>query len=206
MTGELTETEIIARPANPIVAVPALPAIAQRAARWYRPGPRRGPAIWIVIHCTEGAEGTGKAQDVAQMLATIPPRAAGGKPRSAHLVIDTQAVVQCVPFEHEAWHAGAHGNTHGEGIELCGRAEQTHAEWLDAASLPMLALAARIVRWRCDTLRIPLELRTHAELLALQPGVTTHAEIARAFPLDTDHSDPGPGFPLNEFMQAVRAA
>ena len=156
-----------------------------------------------ITHCTEGAEGLGRAADVAHMLATIPE---SGKPRSAHLVIDSAAVIQCVPFEREAWHAGRNANMRGEGIELCGFAEQTRTQWLDALSLPMLQLAARAVRWRCDTLQIPLELRTRDQLLALQPGVTTHAEIARAFPADTDHSDPGVNFPLDEFMQAVRAA
>ena len=114
--------------------------------------------------------------------------------------------MQCVPFDREAFHAGEHANIHGEGIELCGRASQTHAQWLDTLSLPMLAIAARIVRWRCDQLGLPLELRDHAALRQLQPGITTHAELARAFPKETTHRDPGPGFPLAEFLEAIRAA
>ena len=57
-----------------IVAIPALPPITKRDARWYRRAPRRARPIWIVLHCTDGHEGARKAEDVAHMLATIPPR------------------------------------------------------------------------------------------------------------------------------------
>lgn len=189
---------------NPIVAVPALPRIAFQPARWYRHGARRERPIWIVLHCTAGREGKRKAEDCAHMLATIPAASQGGKPRSAHLVIDTDSCVQCVPFESEAYHCGGHGNRLGEGIELCGAATQTREQWLDALSLPMLGIAAHVVRWRCDVLEIPIVFRSALDLRAERPGVTTHAEISRAFPQDTRHIDPGPHFPIAELLDAAR--
>lgn len=185
----------------PIVAVRALPNIEFIAARWYRAGQRRHRAIWVVLHATHGAEGKGKARAGALELARCPPE----NKRSAHVFIDTSAVVQCVPFECEAYHAGSNANHYGEGIELCGRADQTREQWLDAASLPMLQLAAHVVRWRCDMLHLPITYRKASDLALGLAGVTTHAEVAKAFPKDTRHWDPGPGFPIAELLDAARA-
>lgn len=184
-----------------IVRVSALTSIAYVDARHYRRGKRRDPAIWIVLHATHGAEGRSKAEDCARMFATLPGDTKQKK--SSTLVIDTDSVVQCVPFECEAYHGGANANRYGEGIELCGSADQTRAQWLDALSLPMLAIAAGIVRWRCDVLGIPPTFRSATDLRAHAPGITTHREISRAFPQDTDHYDPGPHFPIDEFVAAV---
>lgn len=193
-------------PKPAIVAATALPPIKMIEARWYRAGPRRKRTIWIVLHCTDGAEGPRKAEDGAHELAHIPGKAHGGKPRSVHWFADTDSIVQCVPVECEAWHAGRNANMFGEGLELCGRASQTREQWLDAASLPMLCLAARHVRIRSDALGLPLRFVKAPELRANLPGITTHAEITRAFPADTAHTDPGVGFPLDEFLAAVQAA
>lgn len=187
----------------PIHPVPALPRIKMIEARWYRTTQRRTAPIWIVIHCTDGAEGPTKAEDGALELASIPDV---GRKRSVHWFVDTDSIVQCVPMECEAWHAGRTANLFGEGIELCGRASQTREQWLDRLSLPMLAIAARLVRWRCDALGIPLRYLTPTQLRAHMPGITTHADITRAFPVETTHTDPGSGFPLVDFLAAVEAA
>lgn len=192
-------------PSPLIVAVPALPSIAFVEARWYRRGQRRVHTRWIVLHATHGVEGVRAAEDGARELQTIPPKAQGGRPRSAHLLIDSDSVVQCVPFECEAYHCGPHGNMYGEGIELCGSADQTAAQWLDAKSLPMLNIAAHILRWRSDSLMVPLIARGPRDLVAFVPGVTTHHDIALAFPGDTKHYDPGPHFPLAALLEAARA-
>ena len=186
-----------------VVAVPALPRIRYMEARWYRKGPRRSPPLWMVLHCTDGAEGPMKAEDGAHELAHVPEN---GRKRSVHWFIDSNSIVQCVPLECEAWHAGKSANLYGEGIELCGRASQTSEQWMDAVSLPMLALAARLVRARCDALGLPLRLLSATQLRAHMSGITTHAEITRAFPTETTHTDPGPGFPLAAFMAAVHSA
>jgi N-acetyl-anhydromuramyl-L-alanine amidase AmpD len=186
---------------NPIVAADALPPIPMVEAKFYRRGLRQHPAIWLVVHATAGAEGAGKAMNGARELHTLPDNAP--KKRSAHLIIDTSAIVQCVPFASEAWHAGHHANLYAEGIELCGSADQTREQWLDAKSLPMLQLAARVLRWRSTVTGIPLTQLMAADLVAMRSGVTTHAEITKAFPKDTDHYDPGPHFPMAELLAAA---
>jgi hypothetical protein len=184
-------------------SVPMLPTPRFVEARWYRKGPRREAPLWIVLHCTDGAEGPAKAEDGAAELAAIPP---AGRKRSVHWFVDSDSVVQCVPTECEAWHAGRSANLYGEGIELCGRASQTREQWMDALSLPMLAIAARLVRTRADRLGLPLRFVTATQLRAHLTGITTHMELTRAFPAETTHSDPGPGFPLAEFLAAAQSA
>ncbi len=184
---------------------PQLPEITYIEARFYRRAPRRERPIWLVIHATHGAEGRGKARDGALELAHLPPDAPKEKQRSPHVFIDTGEVVQCVPWDREAWHAGHHANVYGEGFELCGRADQTRAQWFDGLSLPMLQLAARVLRWRAGLHAIPLQF-VHADLLRqMKPGVTTHAEISKAFPADTNHTDPGPEFPMADLLAAAAA-
>jgi N-acetyl-anhydromuramyl-L-alanine amidase AmpD len=170
-------------------------------AKHYRRAPRRSAPLWIVVHATHGVEGIGKARQGARELAELPPL----DKRSTHVLVDTREIVQCVPWDCEAYHAKSMGNRYGEGIELCGRADQTTAEWLDAASMPMLELAAGLVRWRCDVRRIPLEWLTAADLCEMKSGITSHAEVSRAF-RESRHWDPGPSFPITGFLGAVRLA
>jgi N-acetyl-anhydromuramyl-L-alanine amidase AmpD len=180
----------------------ALPNIAMIEARFYRRGPRRSRALWIVLHATHGAEHARAAEDGAREHQRLPD---GAKKRSTHLWVDCDSVVQSVPFECEAYHAGPHANQYGEGIELCGRADQTREQWLDAQSIRMLSLAAHVLRWRSDMLFIPLIFRGPGDLVKRIPGVTTHAAITQAFPGDTSHGDPGPYFPLVELLEAARS-
>lgn len=184
-----------------IVRANVLPEISQVPARFFRPHRRAAP-IWIVIHATHGAEGVGKAMDGALELARLKPTE---PKRSAHLLIDTSAIVQCVPYESEAFHAGHNGNMYGIGIEMCGSADQTAAQWLDARSLPMLKMVATIIRKLSDQYLIPLAFREGEDLVSRVPGVTTHAALAKAFPHDTTHYDPGPNFPLTELLAAAVA-
>lgn len=135
-------------------------------------------------------------------LAHCPPT----RKRSAHYFIDTHELIQCVSPASEAWHAGTTANAYGIGIELCGAATQDRAQWLDANSLPMLCMAARLVRDLCDAYGIPTRLCGVDELRSKTPGITTHATISAAFPRETNHTDPGAGFPLTEFVLAVQRA
>lgn len=194
----MTDREPILRPAAALEQ--PLPYI---DARFYRRASRRSAPLWVVIHATHGAEGLGKARQGARELADLAPNAPPHKRRSAHAFVDTGAIVQCVPWECEAWHCGRTGNRYGEGIELCGRADQTLMQWTDSKSLPMLALAARLVRWRCDANNLPLDWLKAEDLQAFKRGITSHAEISRAFGEST-HWDPGPHFPIDAFVSAVQ--
>lgn len=127
------------------------------------------------------------------------------KSRSCTFVVDTDSIVQCVPAHLTAYHCGHTGNMRFEGVEFCGRANQTREQWLDALSLPMLCLAARLLASRCAANSIEPVFVDRTGLRAGLRGITTHAEISYAFG-ESKHWDPGPAFPLREFLDAVRAA
>jgi len=158
---------------------------------------RRGKLLWIVLHCTAGREGPGRAIRCASYMRQ------SRRACSAHYVLDTRDIVRCVNDQAEAWHAGPTANMHGIGIELCGSPHQSREQWLDAQSLPMLENAALLIRNLSELHGIPLRVRTGHDLLERLPGVTTHAHVTTAFPEETTHWDPGPAFPLHELVQAA---
>lgn len=189
-------------PNNPIRAVPGPLAIKRVAAHQsnYSPLPRLQPRR-IVLHCTDGHEGYRKDDDVAAMFSRPfePPQ----KPRSSHYVVDSDSCTRCVPDLMTAWHCGRTGNALSIGIELCGRGNQSRAEWLDSLSLPMLCIAARLVSDLCRMYEIPPLVVNDRGLRAGDPGITTHSFVSSAWH-ESDHHDPGPGFPLGSFVMAVR--
>lgn len=155
----------------------------------------------VVLHCTDGHEGYKQGANVARMFQdpNLQPR------RSAHYVVDTDSVTLCVPDRSVAWHCGRTGNARGLGIELCGFAKQTRAEWLDGLSLPMLRLAARLVAMKCREFALPTVFINSTALRSGATGITTHAEVTAAW-RETTHTDPGPGFPMDLFAAAVANA
>lgn len=153
----------------------------------------------IVIHATHGSEGLQSAENAAHEI-TLP-----NKRKSWHYAVDANSIVRSVPDAMRAWHCGSHGNVASIGVELCGRADQTAAQWFDAASLATLQLGARLVAELCLQWRIP-PVRVHpAELVAGRSGITTHACVSAAW-RESTHTDPGPGFPLSAFIAAVARA
>jgi N-acetyl-anhydromuramyl-L-alanine amidase AmpD len=160
----------------------------------------RTPTV-IVVHCTDGHEGTTKDTDVAAMFQDpkLDPN------RSSGYVVDTNSVTQCVADQYVAWHCGHTGNMRGIGIELCGKASQTRAQWFDALSLPMLCIAARLCADLCREWSIPPRIVNARGLVAGEHGITTHAYVTDAWH-ESNHHDPGPGFPLASFVQAVAEA
>lgn len=154
----------------------------------------------IVLHATDGHEGPTKAEDVAAMFSRPLP-----KSRSCTFVGDTDSVLQCVPPSLTAYHCGHTGNSRTEGVELCGFAKQTRAQWLDELSLPMLNRCARLVAQRCAANGIPPTFVDRVMLRSGYRGITTHLEVSHAW-FESKHTDPGPHFPLAEFIEAVRLA
>lgn len=151
----------------------------------------------IVVHATDGHEGTRKDDDVAAMFGSILVR-----PRSAHFVVDADSVTQCVPPTMTAWHCGTTGNARGEGIELCGRAKQSRAEWFDELSLRTLNIAARLIATRCVATGVPAVFVDSELIKDGYRGITTHAEVTKAWG-ESKHTDPGPHFPMHELVRAV---
>lgn len=187
--------------ANPITAVASLGRVMSRPAHGSNYSRARREPRMVVLHCTQGAEGCGAVDaNVAAMWARPDVRT------SAHYVVDADSVTHCVPDMLIAWHAGHTANLLGIGVEICGWAEQTRAEWLDAMSLSTLCRAARLVADLCAEYRIPVVYLDDVALNTQRPhGITTHADVSRAW-RESSHWDPGSGFPVTDFVGAVAVA
>ena len=189
-------------PNEPIIT--ATPLLTRRflPAHWknYSSVPRSAPRF-VVLHCTDGCEGTRCDEDVAAMFqdAALSPH------RSAHFVVDADSISACVPVLQRAWHCGHTGNALGIGVELCGRAAQTRREWLDALSLPTLNNAAGLVAELCAQYKIPPVVVNDRGLVSGAGGITTHSFVSMAWKESTHH-DPGVSFPLGPFVAAVAKA
>jgi N-acetyl-anhydromuramyl-L-alanine amidase AmpD len=167
---------------------------------------RNRPIQYVVIHSTEGSEGT---QSAEAGVAYDKRRTDG---TSTHLFVDTDTALREVPDADRAHHGRFHGNEIGIGIELCGRAGQTDAQWHDASSLPMLKLAAKEVAAICRAHALPVRRLSVAQVRAAYyapasarpKGICGHIDLTRAYPEDQgSHTDPGPSFPWTEFLAMV---
>jgi len=155
----------------------------------------------VVLHSTEGHTGTTQDDNVAAMFADP----ALSPPRSAHYVVDADSVTRCVPDMLTAWHCGHIGNSGLIGVELCGTAAQTRAQWLSGDALATLCNAARLVATLCSTHSVPPMVVNDRGLVSGARGITTHAYVTKAWH-ETTHTDPGDAFPLAAFVVAVARA
>ena len=157
---------------------------------------------FVVIHCTDGHEGS--KQDDTNVAAMFAERDLFPR-RSCHYVVDMDSATQCVPDESVAWHCGSTGNLRGLGIEICGLARQSRAEWLDNVSKSTLGIAARLTLDLCQKYNLALQLLPADALRAGHNGITTHAAVSAAW-RESSHTDPGANFPMDAFMRAVNQA
>ncbi len=165
-------------------------------ARHYRPAGRKS-VDWVVIHTAEVGEFGDSAEKLLQRCAVT------DRIVSWHYAVDNSSITQSVHEYDVAFHASG-ANRVGIGIELCGRAGQTAAQWNDAYSIAMLARAARLTAEICKRWHIPIAYINTEGLLGKYRGITTHAACTKAF--GGTHEDPGPNFPLVRFLDSVRAA
>lgn len=157
------------------------------------------PKKWIVLHCMEYPEKPDSAEWCARYFAGKE----GPAPRaSAHACVDSNSIVQCVPWDQVAWHAPG-ANSQGIGIEHSGCARQELADWMDVYSQQMLDLSAWLVAELCTRFRIPVDFVDADELLGGSRGITTHLQVTRAFKRSS-HTDPGKGFPMGDYLKLVR--
>lgn len=165
------------------------------------------PVQLIAIHATHGSEGPLSAENG---IAYDKTRTDG---TSCHIFVDSDSAVREVPDTDRAHHARYHGNQIALGLEICGRADQTAAQWDDPISRATLRNAADVTAQLCRIHSIPVQRLSVAQTRAAyyaapsdRPrGIVGHIDITRAFPEDEGtHYDPGPNFPWAMFLDMVR--
>lgn len=168
---------------------------------------RARPVQFITLHTTEGSEGPSSAENGVAYDKT---RTDG---TSTHYFTDSAGPALQEVLDGDRAHAALwHGNEIGLHIEICGRAGQTRAQWLDGASRPTLETTAALVAHLCKRYDIPPVRLTVAQTRAAyyatsskRPrGINDHYTITRAFPEDGGtHTDVGAAFPWDVFLDLV---
>lgn len=149
----------------------------------------------IVIHAMQYPERVTAAEDIARDFAMTTDE------RSAHITVDNNSTVQCVPDRDVAW-AAPGANADGIQVELAGYSGQTREQWLDEYGRQLLDRAADDVAQYCVKFDLPPVKLTDAELAADKPGICGHDQVTRVFK-KSDHTDPGPNFPWDHFIKRV---
>lgn len=157
---------------------------------------RDTPCRVIVLHTMEAPEGPQTAENAARYFAS------GQVVASAHMCVDQDSIVYCLPSSAVAF-AAPGCNHDGYQVEHAGYARQSPEEWGDAASVSMLQLSATATREIADSLGIPLRHLTDEELAAGMSGFVGHDQVSRVYKR-SDHTDPGPSFPWSYYMGLVR--
>lgn len=149
----------------------------------------------VVIHTAECPRKPGMARNVADWLDRT-------NKASAHYIVDSGEVVQCVPEEHVAWHAPG-ANRLGIGIEIVGRAKDS---WCDDESQRTLERVIDLTVGICRRWNIPAVWLGAKDLAAQRRGITGHNEVTDAYNGGRGHWDPGEQFPRAWFTEQVAAA
>lgn len=163
------------------------------AAKWH--GGAQTPTL-IVMHSTVTPCGPGWARKVAHYFAGLD----ANHKASAHYVVDTDTVIQCVHDHVVAYHCGQ--NQDSIGIEMCEYPSWNLARWLTPEHRKMKRQAVRLVAELCLAYDIAPYFVGRTALLDGRRGVTTHRAMSLTFHHST-HWDPG-AWPRRRFMRAVR--
>jgi hypothetical protein len=170
--------------------------------RQFRRPRREKPSGVCVVHTAENAPDVDGADGSAEAVARfIETRADYG---SYHDLVDSDSIVDLVPYDAEAYHDGTGSNPHSYGVS---GATQAH-RW---PTLPLLRrraivrnmakAAARYAAWveREHGVVIPARRITKAESDARVPGFLAHGDR------DPERrTDPGPAFPWDYFLRCYR--
>lgn len=163
----------------------------------YSVGRPAGSPRLIVIHYTAGSEGPTAAEDGA----AYDKRRTDGT--STHFFTDSNSIVQEVDTGDRAHAALYNGNMYGVQIEQCGTA-QSRAQWLDAASRPMITNTARVCAWLMAYYNIPLTRLVDSQVRGGR-GLCGHGDITRGFWEDGGtHTDPGAEYPWDVLFSDIK--
>ena len=178
---------------------PGEPPISRRAV--HNSGAGNLPIRRVVIHATCPGVGYPAASKKGAASGTAKYFQMASSGGSAHYIYDSSRHEEhCVAESVTAWHAPP--NPHSIGIEICGEASYTRAQWLSAEVWPAVEEAAARTRDLCQRYGLPMRKLTVAQVKAGAEGVCGHVDVSNAFH-QTDHSDPGQHFPWDEFMHLV---
>lgn len=164
------------------------------------------PPLWVVLHTSEGPEGEGAAEGLAQYMRQPGdrPTSSGGRYGSSyHAVADTGLrVIPCVEDDRVAYSAPG---SNREGLHICipGKARQTRMEWLSGSTRAAITTVAAFLLDTRDRYGIPVERLTAAEVYSRTRGYCDHSTIRDAFG-KTTHYDVGPHFPWDVLADDIR--
>lgn len=153
------------------------------------------PVRLIVIHSVESPETFNTAENVAKYFQTTE------RPASAHVIVDSDSVVQCVK-DNDIAAAAPGANQDGIHIELAGYARQTREQWLDSYGLLMLERAADVVAQYTLKYEIEPKHLLNSELAKGDKGIVGHYQITEVYRRST-HTDPGQHYPWDYFITRV---
>jgi N-acetylmuramoyl-L-alanine amidase CwlA len=151
----------------------------------------------VCIHSTESLETKDSAENVARYFQTT------SRPASAHVVCDADSIIQCVR-DSDIPAAAPGANRDGMHIEICGKANQSEADWLDPYSILALNNAANVCAQYCQKFYIPVKHLSNAELLRGDRGIVGHYQVSEVYKKST-HTDPGKHFVWQFFLERVKA-
>lgn len=161
-------------------------------------GAVRGEPTLIVIHSMESEEKGDTAESVARYFQNP------STPSSAHVCIDNNSEIDCVPRNRVAY-AAPGANHNGFHIEMAGRARQSLLEWSDDYSRAVVLRSASRAADTCLISHVWPVYRSAADLKkGICNGITTHNDVSDAYG-KSSHWDPGPHFPIKDFCDLVKA-
>lgn len=159
------------------------------------------PVHRIVIHSTSPGIGYPKASANGMARSTAHYFQSSSSGGSAHYIVDAADEEHCVHDKAIAWHAPP--NQGSIGIEICGEAYYTNAEWVSDKVTPLLVKAAARAAELCHRFGVPVVKLSVSDLRAGKRGICGHVDVSNAWH-QSDHTDPGPHFPWPEFIALVK--
>lgn len=166
--------------------------------RQFRRPRRAKPSGVCVVHTAESyPDEAGPDTGAENVAAFIARRTNYG---SYHDLVDSDSIIQLVPYDAEAFHDGTGSNPHSYGVSAATQAHRWATlgdAWVDRCVRNMAAASARYARWvRAEHgVIIPAWRITRAQSEDRQPGFLSHAERDPG-----RRTDPGKDFPWPKFL------